>query len=80
MGCLYIGVREGSGELYVMRVGAIRVTSSHRRQETETWNQEGFVPAKGLPWQPIQAGNHIEVNVNFPYMEEEEEIPHMPNA
>ena len=47
---VFAGVREESGELYVLTdKGAIKVREYKRKPETERWNQEGFASIQGLP-------------------------------
>ena len=78
---VFAGVREESGELYVMREeGVIKVRSFQRKPEEERWNQAEFLSAKGLPCQPIPGGKDAEVKSHFQYKEVEEEILPMPGT
>ena len=69
------GIREESGELYVMREeGGIMSRSFQRRPEEDRWNQEELQSAKGLPWEPTPEAKGVEAKSQFRYRDEEEDI------
>jgi len=68
---IFAGVREESGELYVMKEdGVIKVRSFQRRPEEERWNREEFLSARGLPWEPTPGASGVEVKSHFRYRDD----------
>ena len=63
---IFVGLREESGEIFVMsEEGVIKVRSYNRRCEEERWNQEEFNKGKGTPWEPIPGEGPIQVKSRF---------------
>ena len=61
-----MGLREESGECFVMSEdGVIKVRSYNRRSEEERWNQEEFNKGRGTPWEPIPGEGPIQVKSRF---------------
>ena len=62
------GLREESGEIYVMSSkGVIKVRSFSQRVEEELWNQEEFNQAEGITWEPIPGRTGVEIKARFQF-------------
>jgi hypothetical protein len=69
---VFAGVREESGEIYVMSSQGVRkVRAYKRRPEGERWNQEEFSQAAGTPWEPEPGRNNIEIKARFSMKDDE---------
>ena len=65
---IFAGLREESGEIYVMNSkGVIKVRSFSQRVEEERWNQEEFNQAEGTPWEPIPGRAGVEIKARFQF-------------
>ena len=70
---VFAGIKEESGEIYVMTtLGVRKVRSYKRRPEEERWNQEEFSQVVGTPWEPEPGRHHIEIKTRFSVKDDDE--------
>ena len=72
---MFAGIREESGELYMMtNEGIIKVRGYQRKPEEEWWNQEELSGGQGTPWEPVKGREGIEVKAFLNAREEDDEV------
>ena len=78
---MFAGLREESGEIFVMSEnGVIKVRSFNRKPEEDRWNQEEFAGIQGLPWEPVPGRAHVEVKSHFTIPEDDNVIIKEPES